>query len=114
MFLVILTFKIFYFLLFKHWKYYKTFFKIIVKYIFKRMIILKIFLKKRFSLKKYLFGLIGFMLRQFGLARCVQLLPYNAIGFSASITVFVFVFLIYPLGQFGWFFAPSFGVAAIF
>ncbi|CBI40136.3 unnamed protein product, partial [Vitis vinifera] len=73
------------------------------------MIILKIFLKKRFSLKKYLFGLIGFMLRQFELARCVQLLPYNAIGFSASITVFVFVFLIYPLGQFGWFFAPSFG-----
>ena len=114
MFLVILTFKIFYFLLFKHWKYYKTFFKIIVKYIFKRMIILKIFLKKRFSLKKYLFGLIGFMLRQFELARSVQLRPYNTIAFSAPIAVFVSVLLIYPLGQSGWLFAPSFGVAVIF
>ncbi|KAB1202844.1 Photosystem II D2 protein [Morella rubra] len=60
------------------------------------------------------FGLIGFMLRQFELARSVQLRPYNAIAFSGPIAVFVSVFLIYPLGQSGWFFAPSFGVAAIF
>ncbi|THU42338.1 hypothetical protein C4D60_Mb00t11100 [Musa balbisiana] len=60
------------------------------------------------------FALIGFMLRQFELARSVQLRPYNAIAFSAPIAVFVSVFLIYPLGQSGWFFAPSFGVAAIF
>ncbi|KAF2282510.1 hypothetical protein GH714_043895 [Hevea brasiliensis] len=45
------------------------------------------------------FGLIGFMLRQFELARSVQLRPYNAIAFSAPIAVFVSVFLIYPLGQ---------------
>ncbi|XP_019224927.1 PREDICTED: uncharacterized protein LOC109206552 [Nicotiana attenuata] len=54
------------------------------------------------------------MLRQFELARSVQLRPYNAITFSGPIAVFVSVFLIYPLGQSGWFFAPSFGVAAIF
>ena len=60
------------------------------------------------------FALIGFMLRQFELARSVKLRPYNAIAFSAPIAVFVSVFLIYPLGQSGWFFAPSFGVAAIF
>jgi photosystem II P680 reaction center D2 protein len=60
------------------------------------------------------FGLIGFMLRQFEIARSVKLRPYNAIAFSAPIAVFVSVFLIYPLGQSGWFFAPSFGVAAIF
>ena len=40
--------------------------------------------------------------------------PYNAIAFSGPIAVFVSVFLIYPLGQSSWFFAPSFGVAAIF
>ncbi|KAK4733664.1 hypothetical protein R3W88_007925 [Solanum pinnatisectum] len=55
------------------------------------------------------FGLIGFMLRQFELARSVQLRPYNAIAFSIPIAVFVSLFLIYPLGQSGWFFAPSFG-----
>jgi photosystem II P680 reaction center D2 protein len=60
------------------------------------------------------FGLIGFMLRQFELSQYIQLRPYNAISFSAPIVVFVPVFLIYPLGQSGWFFAPSFGVAAIF
>uniref|UniRef100_A0A803M6L1 Photosystem II D2 protein n=1 Tax=Chenopodium quinoa TaxID=63459 RepID=A0A803M6L1_CHEQI len=60
------------------------------------------------------FALIGFMLRQFELARSVQLCPYNAIAFSGPIAVFVSVFLIYPLGQSDWFFAPSFGVAAIF
>ena len=60
------------------------------------------------------FALIGFMLRQFEIARSVKLRPYNAIAFSAPIAVFVSVFLIYPLGQSGWFFAPSFGVASIF
>ncbi|CAN6483137.1 unnamed protein product [Victoria cruziana] len=55
------------------------------------------------------FGLIGFMLRQFELARSIQLRPYNAITFSSPIAVFVSVFLIYPLGQSSWFFAPSFG-----
>jgi photosystem II P680 reaction center D2 protein len=60
------------------------------------------------------FGLIGFILRQFEIARSVRLRPYNAIAFSAPISVFVSVFLLYPLGQSGWFFAPSFGVAAIF
>ncbi|KAL9990528.1 putative photosystem II [Helianthus debilis subsp. tardiflorus] len=35
------------------------------------------------------FGLIGFMLRQFELARSVQLRPYNAIAFSGPIAVFV-------------------------
>ena len=60
------------------------------------------------------FGLIGFILRQFEIARSVRLRPYNAIAFSAPISVFVSVFLIYPLGQSGFFFAPSFGIAAIF
>ncbi|KAG2562562.1 hypothetical protein PVAP13_8KG281503, partial [Panicum virgatum] len=55
-----------------------------------------------------------FMLRQFELAWSVQLQPYNAISFSGPIAVFVSVFLIYPRGQSGWFFAPSFGIAAIF
>nr|YP_009555708.1 photosystem II subunit D2 [Selaginella kraussiana]AZU95825.1 photosystem II subunit D2 [Selaginella kraussiana] len=59
------------------------------------------------------FGLMGFMLRQFELARSVQLRPYNAIAFPGPIAVFVSVFLIYPLGQSGWFFAPGSGVAAI-
>jgi photosystem II P680 reaction center D2 protein len=54
------------------------------------------------------------MLRQFELVRFVQLRPYNAIIFSAPIVVFVSIFLIYPLGQSSWFFAPNFGVAAIF
>ena len=60
------------------------------------------------------FGLIGFMLCQFELARSVQLRPYNAIAFSGPIVVFVSPFLIYLVGQSGWFFAPSFGVAVIF
>jgi photosystem II P680 reaction center D2 protein len=45
------------------------------------------------------FGLIGFMLRQFEIARAVKIRPYNAIAFSGPIAVFVSVFLIYPLGQ---------------
>jgi photosystem II P680 reaction center D2 protein len=40
------------------------------------------------------FALIGFMLRQFEIARAVQIRPYNAIAFSAPISVFVSVFLI--------------------
>jgi photosystem II P680 reaction center D2 protein len=44
------------------------------------------------------------------IARAVKIRPYNAIAFSGPIAVFVSV-LIYPLGQAGWFFAPSFGVA---
>ena len=59
-------------------------------------------------------GLMGFMLRQIEVARLVGLRPYNAIAFSAPIAVFVATFLMYPLGQSSWFFAPSFGVAAIF
>ena len=61
-----------------------------------------------------LLSLIGFMLRQFELARLIGIRPYNAIAFSGPIAVFVSVFLIYPLGQSSWFFAPSLGVAAIF
>jgi Photosynthetic reaction centre protein. len=44
----------------------------------------------------------------------VGIRPYNALAFTGPIAVFVSVFLLYPLGQSGWFFAPSFGVAAIF
>eukprot|EP01033_Poteriospumella_lacustris_P023623 gene23623-gene14620 len=60
------------------------------------------------------FALIGFCLRQFEIARLVGIRPYNALAFSAPIAIFVSVFLLYPLGQASWFFAPSFGVAAIF
>ena len=34
--------------------------------------------------------------------------------FQVQLLYFVSVFLLYPLGQASWFFAPSFGVAAIF
>lgn len=61
-----------------------------------------------------IFALMGFMLRQIEVARLVGLRPYNAIAFSAPIAVFVATFLVYPLGQSSWFFAPSFGVTAIF
>ena len=54
------------------------------------------------------------MLRQFEIAGLVGIRPYNALAFSAVIAVFTSIFLIYPLGQHSWFFAPSFGVAAIF
>jgi photosystem II P680 reaction center D2 protein len=57
--------------------------------------------------------LIGFMLRQFEIARAVKIRPYNAIAFSGPIAVFVSV-LIYPLGQAGWFFAPSFWCSSDF
>ena len=60
------------------------------------------------------FGLIGFTLRQFEIAGLVGII-YNALEKnSAVIAVFTSIFLIYPLGQHSWFFAPSFGVAAIF
>ena len=49
-------------------------------------------------------GLVGFMLRQFEIARSIRLRPYNALAFSAPIAVFVSVFLVYPL----WFFAAIF------
>ncbi len=52
-------------------------------------------------------GLVGFMLRQFEIARSIRLRPYNALAFSAPIAVFVSVFIVYPLGQTGWFFFPS-------
>ena len=45
-------------------------------------------------------GLVGFMLRQFEIARSIRLRPYNALAFSAPIAVF----LVYPL----WFFAAIF------
>ncbi|KAL9264319.1 Photosystem II D2 protein-like protein [Drosera capensis] len=60
------------------------------------------------------FGLICFMLRQFETHGSIQLRPYNAMVFSGPIVVFVYVFLIYPLGQPAWFFAPSFDVIVIF
>ena len=43
------------------------------------------------------FGVIGFCLRQFEIARLVGIRPYNAIAFSGPIAVFVTVFLVYPL-----------------
>ena len=58
-------------------------------------------------------GLVGFTLRLGDIARSIRLRPYNALAFCTSMAAFVFVFLIYPRGQSGWFFAPSFGVAAI-
>ena len=61
-----------------------------------------------------LFGLIAFCLRQFEIARLVNIRPYNALAFSGPIATYTSVFLIYPLGQSSWFFAPSFGIAAIF
>merc|ERR1712060_473712 len=62
-------------------------------------------------------GLIGvgaFCLRQFEISRLVGIRPYNAIAFTGPIVTYVSVFIIYPLGQSSWFFAPSFGVASIF
>lgn len=61
-----------------------------------------------------LFGLIAFCLRQFEVARLVNIRPYNALAFTELAVVFVSASLIYPLGQSSWFFAPSFGVATIF
>ena len=61
-----------------------------------------------------LFGIIAFCLRQFEIARLVNIRPYNALAFSGPIATYTSVFLIYPLGQSSWYFAPSFGIAAIF
>ena len=61
-----------------------------------------------------LISLIAFGLRQFEISKLVGLRPYNAIAFTGPTVVFTTVFLIYPLGQSSWFFAPSFGVASIF
>ena len=61
-----------------------------------------------------LFGIVGFCLRQFEIARLVDIRPYNALAFTGPIAVYTSVFLMYPLGQSSWFFGPSFGVSAIF
>jgi photosystem II P680 reaction center D2 protein len=61
-----------------------------------------------------LIGCVAFNLRQFEIARLVNIRPYNAIAFSGPVSVYITVFLVYPLGQSAWYFAPSFGVAAIF
>ena len=61
-----------------------------------------------------LFSMIGFCLRQYEIARLVIIRPYNALAFSGPIAVYTSVFLIYPVGQSSWFFAPSFGIAVIF
>ena len=60
------------------------------------------------------FGGIGSVYDSLKLQDLVGIRPYNAIAFSGPIAVYVTVFLVYPLGQASWFFAPSFGVAAIF
>ena len=54
-------------------------------------------------------ALIGFMLRQFELARLIESVRTMLLR-SLGLLLFVSVFLIYPLGQSSWFFAPSFGV----
>ena len=59
-------------------------------------------------------GLIAFSLRQFEISRLVNIRPYNALAFSGPISVFTTVFIIYPLAQSSWFFAPSYGVSSIF
>ena len=59
------------------------------------------------------FALIGFMLRQFELARLIGIRPYNAIAFSGPIAVFRCVSHL-SSRTISWFFAPSFGVSAIF
>jgi photosystem II P680 reaction center D2 protein len=59
-------------------------------------------------------GLLAFSLRQFEIASLVLIRPYNALAFSGPLAVYASVFFLYPLGQSSWFFAPSFGVAAIF
>jgi len=61
-----------------------------------------------------IFAVIGFCLRQFEIASLVNIRPYNALAFTGPIILYVSVFIIYPLGQSSWFFAPSYGVAAIF
>ncbi|KAL5645248.1 hypothetical protein ACJX0J_003607, partial [Zea mays] len=66
------------------------------------------------------FALIGFMLRQFELARSVQLRPYNAISFSGPIAVFfgvaaIFRFILFFQGFHNWTLNPfhMMGVAGV-
>ena len=61
-----------------------------------------------------LFSLPGFGLRQFEVSRLVLLRPYNALAFFGPLAAYGSAFLVYPAAQASWFFAPSFGVAAIF
>jgi photosystem II P680 reaction center D2 protein len=60
------------------------------------------------------FGLVAFCLRQFEISSLVLIRPYNALAFTGPLSVYLTVFLVYPLGQSSWFFGASFGVAAIF
>ena len=50
-----------------------------------------------------LFGIIAFSLRQFEIARLVNIRPYNALAFTGPVAVYTSVFFIYPLGQPSWF-----------
>lgn len=59
-------------------------------------------------------SLVAFSLRQFEISSLVGIRPYNAISFTGPLSVFFTVFIVYPLGQSSWFFAPSFGVGSIF
>lgn len=59
-------------------------------------------------------ALAAFSLRQFEIASLVLVRPYNALGFSGPLAAYVSAFFVYPLGQSSWFFAPSFGTAAVF
>jgi len=61
-----------------------------------------------------LFGIISFCLRQYEISSIVGIRPYNALAYTGPIVLYTSVFLIYPLGQSSWYFAPSFGVTAIF
>ena len=48
------------------------------------------------------------------MAKIINIGNTAPLAFSGPIAVYTSVFLIYPLGQSSWFFAPSFGIAAIF
>ena len=61
-----------------------------------------------------LLALAAFCLRQFEISRLVLLRSYNAIAFFGPLTAYASALLLYPAAQASWFFAPSFGVAAIF
>jgi photosystem II P680 reaction center D2 protein len=61
-----------------------------------------------------LISVLSFTLRQYEIAYLVSIRPYNALAFSGPISVFTSVFLLYPLGQSSWYFAPSYGVASIY
>lgn len=61
-----------------------------------------------------LISMLSFTLRQYEIAYLVSIRPYNALAFSGPISVFTSVFLLYPLGQSSWYFAPSYGVTSIY